>query len=109
MEKFKIHSVETVSEVSQKSKVKIVTYLKRKTRSKGKIKKNITAQVLNSKRQMRAVGNRLSNKTTQEQQKQSRLKTQLLFFEKTGSTSKHNCYELKLPNKFLYFSLATCH
>ena len=31
MKKFKIHSVETVSEVSQKSNVKIVTDVKQKT------------------------------------------------------------------------------
>ena len=30
MKELKIHSVETVSEVSQKSKVKIVTYVKQK-------------------------------------------------------------------------------
>ena len=35
-EKVKIHSVETVSEVSQKSSVQIVTYVKRKTCSKSK-------------------------------------------------------------------------
>ena len=34
--KKRIHSVETVREVSQKSNVKIVTYVKRKTWSKGK-------------------------------------------------------------------------
>ena len=51
---------------------------------------------------------RLSNKT-QEQQEQAGLKVQILFFEKTGSTSKNNCYELKLPTIILYFSLATCH
>ena len=33
-----IHSVETVHEVSQKPNVKIVTYEKQKTRSKGKAK-----------------------------------------------------------------------
>ena len=36
------------------------------------------------------------SKTTPEQQKQARLKTQHLFFEKTGTRSKNNCYELKL-------------
>ena len=49
---------------------------------------------------------RLSNKTTQEQQKQARPKTQLLFFEKNRM---NNCYELILPIIILYFSLATCH
>ena len=47
MEEFKIHSVETVSEVSQKSSVKIVTYVKRKMLTKGKANlKNIAGQVL---------------------------------------------------------------
>ena len=36
MKEFKIHLVETVNEVSQKSSMKIVTYVKRKTLSKGK-------------------------------------------------------------------------
>ena len=35
MKEFQIHSVETKSEVSQKSNVKIVTYINRKTLSKG--------------------------------------------------------------------------
>ena len=36
MREFKIHLVETMSEVSQKSNVKLVTKVKRKTGSKGK-------------------------------------------------------------------------
>ena len=36
VKEFKIHSVETLSEVSQKSSLKIVTDVKRKMRSKGK-------------------------------------------------------------------------
>ena len=47
MEEIKVHSVETVSEVSQKSNVKIVTHVKRKTWSKGQANfKNIAGQVL---------------------------------------------------------------
>ena len=49
MKEFSIHSVETVSGVSQKSNVKIVTYVKRKKgdeKVKRMKKKNIAAQVL---------------------------------------------------------------
>ena len=48
MEKFKIHSVETVSEVSQKSSVKIVTCKTKKGDQKVNqiFKKNIAGQVL---------------------------------------------------------------
>ena len=41
MKEFKIHSVETVSEVSKRSNVKIVTYVIRKTLLKGKANKVI--------------------------------------------------------------------
>ena len=37
---------------------------------------------------------RVSNKTTQEYQKQARTKIQLLIFENRGSTSKNSYYEL---------------
>ena len=41
---------------------------------------------------------RLSNKTTQEQQKQVKL-----------NQHQNNCYELKLPTIFHYFQVATSH
>ena len=53
---------------------------------------------------------RLSNKTLEEHQKQSRQELNFVFFlEKAESTSKNNCYELKLPTIFLYFLLAIFH
>ena len=49
---------------------------------------------------------RLSNKTTPEQQKQAKLKIQLLLFEKTGSTSKKQLLRSRTANYIPLFLIS---